>query len=100
MSFTINKQLIFIDRFQFQNSPLDILVKNLSQEAFKYFISQAFDNNVLDLVKQKEFQPSGYVSDFKNFKEELRSKEKFYSSLKYKKIIDKNMNIFLMLCFE
>ena len=40
------------------------------------------------------------MSDFKKFKEELRSKEKFYSSLKYRKITDKNMNIFLMLCLE
>ena len=55
MSFTINNKLIFIDSFQFRNSSLDSLVKNLSQEAFKYFISQAFDNNVLDLVKQKGF---------------------------------------------
>ena len=49
MSFTINK-LRFIDCFQFLRSSLDSLVKNLSEDNFKY-LSQEFDNNVLDLIK-------------------------------------------------
>ena len=48
-------------------------------------MSQEFDNNVLDLVKQKGFYPHEYISDFEKFKEELHSKEKFYSSLTGKK---------------
>ena len=53
---------------------------------------QEFDNNVLDVVKQKGFYPYEYMSDFEKFKEELPSKEKFYSSLTEKlvtKISDK-----------
>ena len=42
---------------------------------------QEFDNNVLDLVKQKGFYPYEYMSDFEKFKEDLASKENFYSSL-------------------
>ena len=54
MSFTINKKLSFIDSFQFLSSSLDSLVKNLNKDDFKY-LSEEFDNNVLDLVKQKGF---------------------------------------------
>ena len=36
------------------------------------------------------------MSDFKKFKEELPSKEKFYSLLTGKKIVTKNMIIFFM----
>ena len=36
MAFTINKNLVFIDSMQFMNSSLDALVKNLSDNGFKY----------------------------------------------------------------
>ena len=36
------------------------------------------------------------MGDFEKFKEELQSKEKFYSSLTGKKLVIKNMNMFLM----
>ena len=87
-SFTIINKLRFIDHFQFLSISLDSLVKNLSKDYFKY-LSQEFDNNVLDLVKQKGFYPYEYMSDFEKFKEELPSKEKFYSSLSDRKITDK-----------
>ena len=38
MAFTINEKLDFIDIMQFINSSLDILVENLSENDFKYFI--------------------------------------------------------------
>ena len=65
---------------QFPSSSLDSLVKILSNDDFKYS-SQEFDNNVLDPVKQKRFYPYEYMSDFEKFKKQLRSKEKFYSSV-------------------
>ena len=55
---------------------------------FKYS-SQEFDNSVLDLIKQKGFYAYECMSDFEKFKEELRSKENFYSSLTGKKISEK-----------
>ena len=79
MSFSINNKLSFIDSFEFLISSWDGSVKNLGKNGYKYF-SQEFDN-VLDLVKQKRFYPNEYMSDFENFKEKLRSKEKFYSLL-------------------
>ena len=84
MSLSINNQLSFIDSFQFLSSALDSLVKNLGKVDFKY-LSQEVHNNVLDLVKQKEFCPYEYMSDFEKFKEELPN----YSSLTRKRISDK-----------
>ena len=52
-------------------------------------MSQEFDNNILDLVNQKEFYPHEDMSDFERIKEELSSKEKFYSSLTDRNITDK-----------
>ena len=78
MSFSTNNKLGFIDSLQFLSSSLDGLVKNLNKVDFKY-LSQKFDNNELDLVKQIGFYPYEYMSDFEKFKEELSSKEKFYS---------------------
>ena len=74
MSFIINNKLNFIDSFYFFSSSLDSLVKNLDKDDFKY-LSQEFDNNILDLVKQKGFYPYEYMSDFEKFKEELPRKE-------------------------
>ena len=51
MSFSINNKFNFTDSFQFLNSLLDSLVKILVKFDFKY-LSQEFDNNLLDLVKQ------------------------------------------------
>ena len=85
VSLTINNKLNFIDSFQFLSSSVDSLVKNFKKNDFKY-LSQKFDNNVLDLVEQKGFYPYEHMTDFENFKEELPSKEKFHSSLTDRKI--------------
>ena len=69
MSFTINNKLSFIDKFQ--------------------FLSSSLDSFQLNLVKKKGFYPYEYMGDFGKFKEELPSKEKFYSSLTDIKVIDK-----------
>ena len=45
------------------------------------YLSQEFDNIKLHLVKQEGVYPYEYMSDFERFKEQLPSKEKFYSSL-------------------
>ena len=44
MAFTINNNLVFIDSMQFINSSLHSLVKNLSDNDFKY-LSQEFSVN-------------------------------------------------------
>ena len=52
MAFTIGKNLVFIDSMQFMNSSLDTLVKNFSDNGFKY-LSQEFSGEQLKLLKQK-----------------------------------------------
>ena len=52
LAFTINNNLVFIDSMQFGNTSLDTLVKNLSDNEFKY-LSEEFSSDLLKLVKQK-----------------------------------------------
>ena len=49
MAFAINS-LGFFDSMQFLNSSLDALVKNLSDNDFKY-LTQEFSGDLLELVK-------------------------------------------------
>ena len=44
-------------------------------------MSEEFDSNVSDPVKQKGFDLYEYMSDFEKFKEELSNEKKFYSLL-------------------
>ena len=67
MSFSINNKLSFIDSFQFLKSSLDTLVKNSNRDDFKH-LSQEFDKNVIELVKQKGSYPYEYMSDFEKFR--------------------------------
>ena len=62
MSFTTNNKLCFIDSFQLLSSLLASSVKNSGKNDFKY-LSQEFNNSVLDLLKKKRFYPYEYMSD-------------------------------------
>ena len=80
MAFTINKDLIFIDSMQFMNSSLDALVKNLSDNDFKYLL-QEFTGEQVKLVKQKGVYPYEYIDSFKKFSDKkLPDRCEFYSS--------------------
>ena len=70
------------------NSSLDKLVKNLSDEDFKYLIEE-FGSEYLELLKQKSTYPYEYMNSFERFNEEkLPAKKYFYSSVKDGKIGD------------
>ena len=47
MAFTLNRNLVFINSIQFMNSSLDVLVKNLSDNYFKYS-SQELSGKLLE----------------------------------------------------
>ena len=76
MSFSINNKLAFIDSFQFLSFSLNSLVKKLGKIDFRY-LSQEFDNKVLDLVKQKVYYPYEYMSDFKKLRKNYQEKNGF-----------------------
>ena len=60
------------------HSSLDVLVKNLSDNDFKY-LSEEFGDEFLKLVKQKGVYPYEYIDNFeKMFKEKLPDKCKFF----------------------
>ena len=52
--------MAFIDSMQFMNSSLDALVKNLTDNDFK-FLSQELSGNLLELVKQKRVYPHPHI---------------------------------------
>ena len=67
---------------QLMNSSLEKLVKNLSDNDFKY-LTEEFGSKNLELLKQKDAYPYQYMNSFKRFGEEkLLDKECFYSSVK------------------
>ena len=85
MALFLNKNLVFIDSMQFMNSSLDKLVKNLSDEDFKY-LEEDFGSENLELFKQKDAYPYEYMNSFKRFNEEkLPAKKYFFSSIKKRK---------------
>ena len=79
---------MFIDSMQFMNSSLDKLVKNLSDEDFKYLVEE-FGSENLELLKQKGTYPYEYMDSFERFNEEkLPAKKYFYRSIKDEQIGD------------
>ena len=70
------------------NSSLDKLVKNLSDEDFKYLVKE-FGSENLELLKQKGAYLYKYMNSFKRFnKEKLPATKYFYRSIKDGKIGD------------
>ena len=73
--FFLNKSLVFIDSMQFMNSSLDKLVKNLSDEDFKYLVEE-FGSKNLELLKQRGAYPYEHMNSLERFNEEtLRVKK-------------------------
>ena len=82
MAFTINKKLVYIDNMQFMNSSMQTLVKNLSDNDFKFW-SQEVVGGFLKRVKPKDVYPYEYMGSFKKFFDgKLSRKGECFSSLK------------------
>ena len=72
------------------NSRLDALVRNLSNNDFKY-LSQEFSGDLLELVKQKRVYPYEYMHSFQKFSEDkLPDRCELFSSLKDECISEKD----------
>ena len=73
---------------QFMNSSLDKLIKNLSDEDFKYLVDE-FGSKSLRLLKQKGAYPYQYMNSLERFNEKkLFATKCFFSSTKKGKIGD------------
>ena len=76
---------------QFMNSSLDSLVKNFSDNDFKY-LPEEVRSEFLKLVKQKGVYPYEYMDSFKKLSEnKLPNRSKFFSSLKDKCVSEKTI---------
>ena len=69
------------------NSSLEKLVKNLSDDDFKY-LTKEFGSKNLELLKQKDAYPYEYMDSFKKINEEKLPDKCFYSSVKDEKLGD------------
>ena len=95
MTFFLNKNFVFMDSMQFINSSLDKLVKNLSDEDFKYLVEK-FSSDNLELLKQNGAYPYEYVDSFERFNKKnyllgtiliaLRRMEKLVMMVKYQTV--------------
>ena len=65
---------------QFMNFSLDKLVKNLSNEDFKYLVEE-FGSENLELLKQKGDYPHEYINSFKSFMEKNCLLENIFTAL-------------------
>ena len=71
------------------NSGLDALVKNLIDNDFRY-LTQEFNGEQLNLVKQKFLDPYEYINSFEKFSEDkLLDRYECYSFLKDRSISKK-----------
>ena len=77
MEFFLNKNLVFIDSMQFMNSSLDKLVKNLSDEDFKYLVEE-FGSENLELLKQKRAYPYEFMNSSERFNEKKLPARKYF----------------------
>ena len=60
------------------------------------YLSQEFDINVLNLVKQKWFYRYEYMRDFESLNKNYVAKKGFIALADKKKLVTKNMNMFLI----
>ena len=78
----LNKNLVFIDSLQFMDSSLKKLLKNLTEDDFKY-LTEEFGSKNLELLKRKAAYPYEYMDSFKRFRQKkMPDKKIFYSSVK------------------
>ena len=94
-NFSINNKWSFNESFQFLSYSLNSLFKNVSKGDFKC-LSQEFENNVLDLDKQKDFIVLIIWIIVKSLKNNYQAKKGFIVLWSVKTLVTKSMNLLLM----
>ena len=77
---------------QFMNSNLDKLVKNLSDEDFKYLVKDFGPDN-LEILKRKGAYAYEYMNSSKRFDEDKLPARKYFFNLTKKRKIDNDGKI-------
>ena len=72
--------IVFVDSIQFMNSSLDKLVKNLSDEDFKYLV-EGFGPENLEPLKQKGDYPYEYMNSFERINNKKLPARKYFTAL-------------------
>jgi hypothetical protein len=90
MSFSIGKQLVFIDSMQFMNGSLDKLVGNLDKGRFMRMQCQ-WQGDDFDMLLKKGVYPYEYMDNWSKFDEgRLPGRSAFYSSLYEESVNEEN----------
>ncbi|CAB3989883.1 Gastrula zinc finger, partial [Paramuricea clavata] len=90
ISFSLGKNIVFIDSIQFMASSLEALVSNLSPEDFK-IVGKRWKGEDFNLVTQKGVFPYEFLDDISKLNTEgLPSRDKFYSSLYESEVKDED----------
>ena len=76
MAFILNKNLVIIGSMQIINSSFEKLVKNLSDDDFKY-LTQEFGSKHLEFLKQTDVYLYEYMKSFKRCSKKLSNKNVF-----------------------
>ena len=80
MSIIVNRHITFIDSLQFHNSSLDTLASNLTNEDFKYLVSE-FGIDKLEILKRKNAYPYEWVDSYEKFQHSSLPEKKYFYSL-------------------
>ena len=90
LSFSLGRNLVFIDSIQFMASSLEALASNLSPEDFR-IVGKRWKGEDFNLVTQKGVFPYEFLDDISKLSTEgLPSKDKFYSSLYESEVKDED----------
>ena len=76
----LNKNLVFIDSLQFMDYSLKKLLKNLTEDDFKY-LTEEFGSRNLELLKRKAAYPYEYMDSFKRFRQKKSLIKNFFTAL-------------------
>jgi hypothetical protein len=90
MSFSLGKNIVFIDSVQFMTSSLESLANNLSKDEF-HQVGKRWKGEVFDLVTQKGIFPYEFMTSLEKLKvDKLPCKEDFYLTLYESNVTDED----------